>query len=131
MSELNQVVRRVYEMCGFDASSKPETLSMLSQLESKLELLLQDIEKLPLEYVLKSEREKEKKRRERKREEQQALQERQQEIRNQRAIERSMQAPKKRIGRQVMYRSRPQRAEEKKQIEDDGRDNTDEIKFLS
>lgn len=131
LSELNQVVRRVYEMCGFDASSKPETLSMLSQLESKLELLLQDIEKLPLEYVLKSEREKEKKRRERKREEQQALQERQQEIRNQRAIERSMQAPKKRIGRQVMYRSRPQRAEEKKQIEDDGRDNTDEIKFLS
>lgn len=55
LSELNQVVRRVYEMCGFDASSKPETLSMLSQLESKLELLLQDIEKLPLEYVLKSE----------------------------------------------------------------------------
>lgn len=131
LSELNQVVRRVYEMCGFDASSKPETLSMLSQLESKLELLLQDIEKLPLEYVLKSEREKEKKRRERKREEQQALQERQQEIRNQRAIERSMQAPKKRIGRQVMYRSRPQRAEEKKQEEDDGRDNTDEVKFLS
>lgn len=131
LSELNQVVRRVYEMCGFDASSKPETLSMLSQLESKLELLLQDIEKLPLEYVLKSEREKEKKRRERKREEQQALQERQQEIRNQRAIERSMQAPKKRVGRQVMYRSRPQRAEEKKQIEDDGRDNTDEVKFLS
>jgi hypothetical protein len=131
LSELNQVVRRVYEMCGFDASSKPETLSMLSQLESKLELLLQDIEKLPLEYVLKSEREKEKKRRERKREEQQALQERQQEIRNQRAIERSMQAPKKRIGRQVMYRSRPQRAEEKKQEEDDGRDNTDEVKYLS
>lgn len=131
LGELNASVRRVYELCGFDASSKPETLSMLSQLESKLELLLQDIEKLPLDYVLKSEREKEKKRRERKREEQQSLQERQQEIRNQRAIERSMQAPKKRIGRQVMYRSRPQRAEEKRQVEDNDRDNTDEVKFLS
>ena len=132
LGELNAKVRMVYEQSGFDASSKPNTLFMLSQLESRLEVLLMEIERMPVDYVIKAEKEKEKRRRERKREEQQALQERLQEERNKRAIERSMQAPKKRIGRQVMYRSRPIRKEQK----DDGdenneKDNNDELRFLS
>lgn len=132
LADLNSKVRHVYETCGFDASSKPSTLFMLSQMESKLEILLQDIERMPTDYVIKAEKEKEKRRRERKREEQQALQEKMQEERNKRAIERSMQAPKKRTGRQVMYRSRPLRTEEKKSGDDDNdKDNTDEIKYLS
>lgn len=132
LTELNNRVKSVYERCGFDASSKPATLFMLSQMESKLELLLQDIERMPTDYVIKSEKEKEKRRREKKREEQQAMQERLQEERNKRAIERSMQAPKKRFGRQVMYRSKPLRAEEKRDRDDDAdRDNTDELKYLS
>jgi hypothetical protein len=57
---------------------------MLSQLESRLEILLLEIEKMPSEYVIRAEKEKEKKRRERKREEQQALQIRVQEERNKR-----------------------------------------------
>ncbi len=132
LSDLNNKVKSVYEKCGFDASSKPSTLFMLSQLESRLELLLQDIERMPVDYVIKAEKEKEKRRREKKREEQQALQERLQEERNKRAIERSMQAPKKRFGRQVMYRSKPLRAEEKKNGDEDAdKDNTDELKYLS
>ena len=132
LGELNAKVRMVYEQSGFDASSKPNTLFMLSQLESRLEVLLMEIERMPVDYVIKAEKEKEKRRRERKREEQQALQERLQEERNKRAIERSMQAPKKRIGRQVMYRSRPIRKEHK----DDGdenneKDNNDELRYLS
>lgn len=103
---------------------------MLSQLESRLEVLLLEIEKMPIEYVIRAEKEKEKKRRERKREEQQALQIRVQEERNKRAIERSMQAPKKRTGRQVMARSRPFKKEAK--VTDDGIANDDdELKFLS
>ena len=104
---------------------------MLSQLESKLESLLTEISKLPTEYVIRAEKEKEKKRRERKREEQQALQERLQEERNKRAIERSLQAPKKRTGRQVMFRSKPVRVAQKS--DDDGlkNDNDDEAKYLS
>jgi hypothetical protein len=78
----------VYEQTVVDASSKPNTLFMLSQLESTLEDLLIQIEKMPIDYVIKAEKEKEKRRRERKREEQQALQERLQEERNKRAIER-------------------------------------------
>lgn len=133
LQELNAKVRFVYEQCGFDASSKPNTLFMLSQLESKLESLLIEIERMPAEYVIKAEKEKEKKRRERKREEQQALQVRIQEERNKRAIERSMQAPKKRLGRMVMFRSKPVR-KETQNIGDDSNDkdkNMDELKFLS
>eukprot|EP01035_Chromulina_nebulosa_P021547 gene21547-27899_t len=129
---LNTKVRYVYEECGFDASSRPSTLFMLSQLESRLELLLTEIEKMPDDYIIKSEKEKEKKRRERKREEQQKLQERKQEERNKNAIERSMKAPKKRFGRQVMFRSIPVRKEEVNNGDDnDNGNNDDEAKYLS
>lgn len=132
LSDLHTKVRYVYEQCGFDASSKPNTLFMLSQLESRLEELLAEVERMPTEYVVKSEKDKEKKRRERKREEQQALQEKLQEERNKRSIERSLQAPKKRTGRQVMFRSKPIRKEKKSNGDDtNSKDNNDEIKFLS
>ena len=127
---LHSNVREVYERCGFDAGSKPNTLFMLSELEARLEDLLNAIEQMPEEYVIRAEKEKEKKRRERKRQEQQALQDKQQEERNRKSIERSMQAPKTRTGRQVMFRSAPVRRavrEEKKEEEED----QDEIKHLS
>ena len=132
LADLNSKVRNVYDLCGFDASSKPSTLFMLSQMESKLEVLLQDIERMPVEYVIKAEKEKEKRRREHKRAQQQAQQERQQEERNRRAIERSMQAPKKRNGPPIMFRSRLVKKELKNAGDDDtAKENNDEIKFLS
>lgn len=132
LSDLHIKVRYVYEQCGFDASSKPSTLFMLSQLESRLEQLLTEIEKMPQDYVIKAEKDKEKKRRERKREEQQSLQEKLQEERNKRAIERSLQAPKKRTGRQVMFRSKPIRKERVSHGDDNNNgDNNDELRFLS
>mmetsp|Transcript_5223 Transcript_5223/g.5352 ORF Transcript_5223/g.5352 Transcript_5223/m.5352 type:complete len:586 (-) Transcript_5223:47-1804(-) len=131
LEDLHRKVQNVYEQCGFDASSKPSTLFMLSQLESKLEQLLTEIERMPTEHVIKAEREKEKRRRERKRLEQQELQEKLQEERNKRAIERSLQAPKKRLGRQVMFRSKPIRQEKKNDGDDNSnKDNNDELKFL-
>jgi hypothetical protein len=132
LADLNAKVRNVYDLCGFDASSKPNTLFMLSQMESKLEVLLQDIERMPEDYVQKAEKEKEKRRREHKRAQQQAQQERQQEERNRRAIERSMQAPKKRNGPPVMYRTRLTKKEDKNTgLDDTMKDNNDEIKYLS
>ena len=53
LAELNNKVRYVYEQCGFDASSKPNTLFMLSQMESKLEVLLQVCQRLSLVKLLK------------------------------------------------------------------------------
>ena len=130
LGQLNEKVREVYQKCGFDVGSKPSTLFMLSELEARLEQLLDHIETMPEEYILKEEKEKEKKRRERKRQEQQALQDAQQEERNRKSIERSLQAPKKRTGRQVMYRSQPLKKkilEEKEEEVDD----LDEIKYLT
>lgn len=49
-------VKHVYERCGFDASSSPTTLYMLSDLEARLEDLLSDISQMPEEYVAKAEK---------------------------------------------------------------------------
>lgn len=46
----------MYERCGFDASSSPTTLYMLSDLEARLEDLLSDIAQMPEEYVAKAEK---------------------------------------------------------------------------
>ena len=132
LSILNSKVRKVYELCGFDANSKPSTLYMLSQLESKLEMLLQETEEIPDEFMVRADKEKEKKRRELKRAQQQEQQEKQQEERNRRAIERSLQAPKKRNGPPVMYRSRLSNKELKKAIDVIVLNGTDdEVKYLS
>jgi hypothetical protein len=131
LAVLNAKVSSVCDACGIDVSSKPATLFMLSSLESKLETLLAEIETMPIDYVIKVEKEKDKKRREKKREEQQLLQIRQQEERNRRAIERSMQAPKKRSGRQIMQRSRPVRKEATKKEDTSDDVNTDELRFMS
>lgn len=130
LAQLHEKVRDVYQKCGFDVGSKPATLFMLSELEARLEQLLDHIETMSEEYIMKEEKDKEKKRRERKRQEQQALQDAQQEERNRKSIARSMQAPKKRTGRQVMFRSAPMRQavrEEKEEEEDD----LDELKYLT
>ena len=131
--KLEVKVKEVYEACGLgDNNTRVETLVMLSQLESLLESLLTTIERMPVEYVKAQEKDKEKLRREKKRIEQQELQERQQEERNRRAIERSLQAPKKRTGKPVMWRSRLIRREVKaKTDEEENQGNDDEVKHLS
>eukprot|EP00957_Ditylum_brightwellii_P016727 1258651-Ditylum_brightwellii.AAC.1 len=102
LEELDEKVRQIYEHCGFsDAGSTPSTLVMLSDIEASMEKILHCIEKIPPECIKKAEKTKEKKRRELKRAQQQAAQEKAQEERNAKAIERSLQPPKKRTGRQV------------------------------
>mmetsp|Transcript_19944 Transcript_19944/g.25128 ORF Transcript_19944/g.25128 Transcript_19944/m.25128 type:complete len:87 (+) Transcript_19944:1-261(+) len=86
---------------------------------------------MPKEYVKKAEKDKDKKRREKKRQEQQILAEKQQEERNKKSIERSLQAPKKRTGRQVMFRSQPVRRAIREDKEEDNKEDHDEIKFLT
>lgn len=49
---LGQVVE-VYKQCGFDATLKPNTLFMLSELEAKLEDLLSALDQMPEDYVIK------------------------------------------------------------------------------
>ena len=51
----------MYEICGFDAESNPSTLTMLTDLEAKLEELLTQIEEMPEEYVEHAEKKKKEK----------------------------------------------------------------------
>ena len=117
----------MYRKCNFDDASNPSTLFMLTDLEARLEDLLSAIDQMPEEYVLKAESKKEKERRERVRAERMELQQKNYEERMKKSMERSMQAPRKRRGRQVMWRSQPVRkavAAEKTSDQDD-RDTAD------
>lgn len=109
LKELQDRVLEVYKRCGFEAETNSSTLYMLTDLEARLEDLLSAIEQMPEEYVAKAEKEKEKERRERVRQERISQQQRMYEERMKKSMERSMQAPKKRKGRQVMWRSQPER----------------------
>ncbi|GBG24256.1 Cilia- and flagella-associated protein 100 [Hondaea fermentalgiana] len=114
LSELNAKVKEVYRKCGFDCDASPSTLSMLTDLEARLEELLAKIEQMPEDYVVKAEKLKEKERRERVRAERLSQQQRVYEERLRKSIERSMQAPKKKTGKPVMFRSAPPQKKERK-----------------
>ncbi|KAF0699192.1 Aste57867_10244 [Aphanomyces stellatus] len=124
LKELHDKVLVVYQRCGFEADSNPNTLFMLTDLEARLEDLLSAIEHMPEDYVIKAEKEKEKERRERVRQERISQQTKMYEERMKKSMERSMQAPKKRKGRQVMWRSQPQR--QTKQQENENHVNDDD-----
>ena len=102
MTFLNKKVKQIYQHCGFnDAGSTPSTLFMLSEIEAKTEEVLSVISTMPEEEFKRADKAREKKRRELKRAQQQKIQQKIQEERINKAIERSLQPPKKRVGRQV------------------------------
>eukprot|EP00948_MAST-09A_sp_MAST-9A-sp1_P004320 g4320.t1 len=111
---LNEKVTEVYRKCDFDAESKPSTITMLTHLEAKLEKLLQQIENMPDEYVHVAEKKKEMERREKVRAERIQLQQEVYQRKLEKSMQRSMQAPKKRHGRPIMFRVRPNRVNKKK-----------------
>jgi hypothetical protein len=125
LDEMHKSVKEVYEKCGFDGDSG--TLLMLTELETRMEFLLIEIENMPEDYVMKEEKEKEKERRERVRQERMALQQKMYEERMRKSMARSMQAPKKRKGRQVMWRSEPLRkaVQAERKTDDGANDDVD------
>jgi hypothetical protein len=99
LEQLRKNVKQVYSKCGFsDGDSNISTLSMLVEIESYQEQILEKLAAIPDEYVKKSEREREKKRREWKRLQNQERQRRAQEEKNKKYLERSLQPPTKIIG---------------------------------
>lgn len=104
---------------------------MLSDLEAQLEDLLSALEMMPEDYVKKAEKEKEKKRREIKRVEQQKILEQKQIEKNRAAIERALQPPPKRVGRQVMYRSQQTRRKVQKEKKEITEEELDELKHFT
>ena len=104
---------------------------MLSEVEARLEDLLTAIEGMPPDYVRVAERKKDAQRRERKRIEAQAALEKAAEERNAKVNARAFAAPKKRTGRQVMFRSAPVRRQIKEEVAEPNQDELDEMRFLS
>ena len=109
LSSLHGRVADVFGRVCATTGSDPSSLSMLKELESKLEDLLFAISAMPERYVAAMEKLKEKERRERVRQERMAEAQRTYEERMKKSMARSLQPPKKRRGRQVMWRSRPLR----------------------
>jgi len=108
VAEIYRSVKEIYHRCGFsDTGAEPSTLFMLSDIEAGMENILTKIEMIPMELIKTAEKIKEKKRREDKRSQQQKEQTKIQEERNKKVIERSLQPPKKRKGKQIMFRSGP------------------------
>ena len=127
---LNERVQSVYRKCGFDDGAAPATLTMLTDLEAKLESLLGRIEKMPEDYVVKAEKLKENKRRERVRAERLAHQAKLYEEKLQKSIARSMQAPPKKIGKMVMFRSAPPTKRERKRDKEDNNEEDKDAEFF-
>jgi hypothetical protein len=132
IAQIEEKVQDVYKRCGFDADSKPTTLFMLNELEAKLEKLLSQIAVMPDEEKLKAMKEKEKERRERVRKERMDQQQKMYEERMKKSMQRSMQAPKKRKGRQVMWRSQPLRkAVQAEKKNDDGAEDDEDAQYFT
>lgn len=63
LPELRQRIVDVYQRCGFKATASSDTISMLTQLEGKLEALLASLSTMDPDFVRSSEKEKENERR--------------------------------------------------------------------
>lgn len=105
LQELNEKVRTVYVECGFESDAKPTTLTMLTDLEGKLEFLLAEMETMDKEYVEGAEKAKDKERRERVRAIRIKEAQEEYEARLLRSMERAAAPVKKKTGKPVMFRS--------------------------
>lgn len=102
---LRSRIVEVYERSGFKANASSDTISMLTQLEGKLEALLAELATLEPEYVSFKEKEKEKERRIRVREARLKAQQAAHEVRQRKMLERAQAPVVKRVGKPVMFRS--------------------------
>ena len=131
LAMLHKKVLEVYRQSGFDADTNPNTLFMLTELETRLEDLRKEIEQMPEEDCTKALKDKEKERRDRVRQERMAEQQKMYEERMKKSLERSMQAPKKRKGRQVMWRSKPMRKAVQSERKDEGDGDDEDAQFFT
>ncbi|RYG43191.1 hypothetical protein EON68_00775 [archaeon] len=107
LPELRNHIVEVYERCKFKATASSDTISMLTQLEGKLESLIVQLSAMDPEYVAAKEKEKEKDRRVRVREARLRAQQEAHEVRLKKMLERAQAPVKKREGKPEMFRSAP------------------------
>eukprot|EP00163_Fabomonas_tropica_P003577 TRINITY_DN13085_c0_g2_i1.p1 TRINITY_DN13085_c0_g2~~TRINITY_DN13085_c0_g2_i1.p1 ORF type:complete len:578 (+),score=174.27 TRINITY_DN13085_c0_g2_i1:240-1973(+) len=106
LKHLHSQITGVYLACGFDNESLG-ALEMLTNIEAKLESLLEVVSRMPPDYVETAEKAREKERRHRAREEKLERQRKDQEKRLQKSLARSKAPVIKKTGKPVMFRSMP------------------------
>ena len=117
-------VADVYKAIFLEADNTLSTLQMLTNIEARLEELLDKIKMMDRAEVEAAEKQKEKERRQKVREQKQEAQAKLQEERIQRSIRRAQQPVNKRVGKPEMFRSvLPTR---KKKVVDDNANKLDE-----
>eukprot|EP00761_Pharyngomonas_kirbyi_P011897 gb/GECH01011923.1/.p1 GENE.gb/GECH01011923.1/~~gb/GECH01011923.1/.p1 ORF type:complete len:678 (+),score=164.54 gb/GECH01011923.1/:1-2034(+) len=106
MDQIHQEIKSICKRLGMEDIDL-DPLSLLMELELKLEALIGNLETIPDEVILEEEKAYEQERRRKAREAKKAQQQREQEERSRRALERSRMKPKKHTGKPVMERSKP------------------------
>jgi len=131
LNELQDRVRKVYIECEFESSSNPSTLTMLTDLEGKLEQLLSEMEMMDPKYVEDAEKAREKDRREKVRLARMEKAKDEYEDRLQRSIDRAAAPVVKKKGKQVMFRSRPFKKKKKKRDLVENTEDTRDARYLN
>ncbi|NP_780697.2 coiled-coil domain-containing protein 38 isoform 1 [Mus musculus] len=112
IDSLSKKINQVYRVCIGDAEvGSLNAVQKLVKVESRLVELSDLIESIPREHVEAIERLKQKERRQKLREEKMKEKQRHQEERLKAALERAVAQPKKKLGRRLIYRSKPQSAD--------------------
>ncbi|KAM8935329.1 coiled-coil domain-containing protein 38 isoform 5-T5 [Lycaon pictus] len=108
IDSLSKKINQVYKVCTGDADvGSLNPVQKLVKVESRLVELSDLIESIPKENVEAIERIKQKERRQKLREEKMKEKQKHQEERLKAALERAVAQPKKKLGRQLVYRSKP------------------------
>ncbi|XP_045409152.1 coiled-coil domain-containing protein 38 [Lemur catta] len=108
IDSLSKKINQVYKVCIGDAAvSSLSTVQKLVKVESRLVELSDLIEGIPKESMEAIERMKQKERRQKLRDEKMREKQRYQEERLKVALERAVAQPKKKLGRRLVYRSKP------------------------
>lgn len=99
-------VKEIYLSCGYTlVGANPSLLFMLSQIESVMDNTFEKLKAIPNDKLHSAIKLKEKARRKKRLLRQQQEQKKNQEERNRKVLERSLQPPKKPVGKKIMYRS--------------------------
>lgn len=132
LNQLTSKIKNVYTSCGFDASANPSTLTMLTELEAKLDDLLSKMDEMDKEYVMAAEKEKEKQRRDKVRAERLRIQDEEIQKRLKKAMDRAQMPIQKKTGKVVMFRSAPSHSRKRKKPEDvNDQEKINEARYFS
>eukprot|EP00792_Barthelona_sp_PAP020_P005567 TRINITY_DN2708_c0_g1_i1.p1 TRINITY_DN2708_c0_g1~~TRINITY_DN2708_c0_g1_i1.p1 ORF type:complete len:478 (-),score=148.24 TRINITY_DN2708_c0_g1_i1:37-1470(-) len=100
---INEKIQKLHRDVVDGHSTSTDPLQLLSEIESMLDMLLKDLDKIPDEYLKMAQKMKEHQRREHQRKESQEKSRIEREVRNQRVLERAQEPPRQFT--RVMYRS--------------------------